>query len=123
MEFELLKGRFAVCALTEPVLPQGEFVSLTMSGGEVSLVCEEEYAPQTCKAETGWRALRVKGPLDFSLVGILGHIATVLADAGISLFAVSTYETDYVLVKQEYLNQAIEALKSKGHMVTLLTAG
>lgn len=117
MEFELLKGRFAVCALTKPVLPQGEFVSLTMSGGEVSLVCEEENAPSACKAELGWRALRVKGPLDFSLVGILAHISSVLAEAGVSLFAVSTYETDYVLIKEENATRAIEALKAKGHTV------
>ncbi len=117
MEFELLKSRFAVCALKEPVLPQGEFVSLTISGGEVSLVCEEEKAPQGCKAEFGWRALRVKGPLDFSLVGILAHISSVLAEAGVSLFAVSTYETDYVLVKEESAGRAIEALKENGHTV------
>lgn len=117
MEFELLTGRYAVCALTEPVLPQGEFVSLTMSGGEVSLVCEEDKAPQGCTAETGWRALRIKGPLDFSLVGIMAHVSQVLADKGISLFAVSTYETDYVLVKQENIKRSVEALKSKGHAV------
>ncbi len=117
MELELLTGRFAVCALDKPVLPQGEFVSLTMSGGEVSLVCEEDAAPQGCRAETGWCALRIKGPLDFSLVGIMAHISKILADEGISLFAVSTYETDYVLVKEEAIKRSIEALKNNGHTV------
>ena len=117
MEFELLKSRFAVCVLDKPELPQGEFVSLTISNGEISLVCEEEKAPRARKTEKGWRALRVKGPLDFTLVGIMAHISSVLADAGISLFAVSTYETDYVLVKEENIIRTIEALKEKGHTV------
>ena len=117
MEFELLENRFAVCALKKPELTEGEFVSLTMSGGEVSLVCEEDYAPQGCKAEKGWRALRIKGPLDFSLVGILAAVSAVLAEAGVSIFAISTYETDYVLVKQENLILSIEALKAQGYAV------
>ncbi len=117
MEFELLKKSYAVCALTAPYVPDGEFVSLTISGGEVSLVCEEEKSPENCTAETGWRALKIKGPLDFSLVGILAEIAAVLAQAGVSLFAVSTYETDYILVKQHSLQRAIDALTEKGHAV------
>lgn len=118
MEFELLKKHFAVCALTEPVLPNGEFVSLTMSGAEISLVCEEDKAPEGCKAETGWRALKIIGPLDFSLVGILADISSVLAQAKVSIFAVSTYETDYVLVKDESLKCALQALTAKGHTVS-----
>lgn len=117
MEFELLKKRLAVCLLSEPELPQGEFVSLTISGGEISLVCEEESVPKGCKAETGWCALRIKGPLDFLLVGILAHVSKVLADEHISLFAVSTYETDYVLVKEENLERTINALNAQGHSV------
>ena len=118
MNFELLNKRFAVCALTEPVLPDGEFVSLTMSGGEVPLVCEEEQAPKGCQAETGWRALKIMGPLDFSLVGILADVSTVLATAKVSIFAVSTYETDYVLVKEESLKRALQALEAKGHSIS-----
>jgi hypothetical protein len=117
MEFELLKSCFAVCTLTKPELPEGEFVSLTMSNGEISLVCEEEKAPQGCKAERGWRALRIKGPLDFSLVGILADVSAALADANVSIFAVSTFETDYVLVKQESLTRSIDALKVQGYTV------
>lgn len=115
MEFELLKKRFAVCALADPALPTGEFVSLTISGGEVSLVCEEDKAPVGCKAETGWRALKIIGPLDFSLVGIFADVSAVLAQAKVSIFAVSTYETDYVLVKEESLKRALQALETKGH--------
>ncbi len=117
MKFERLKGRYAVCALQEPVMPGGEFVSLTVSGSEVSLVCEEEKVPAGCNAETGWRALKVEGPLDFSLVGVMAHISSVLAETGVSLFAVSTYETDYVLVKEDRLQTAVEALTAQGHTV------
>ena len=117
MKFEMLKKRFAVCALTEPVLPDGEFVSLTLSGGEVSLVCEEEKAPRRCKAESGWRALKIMGPLDFSLVGILADISSVLAQAKVSIFAVSTYETDYVLIKEDSLERGLQALEAMGHTI------
>lgn len=117
MEFKLLKKRFAVCAPTEPKLPDGEFVSLTISDGEVSLVCEQDKAPEGCKMEAGWRALKIKGPLDFSLVGILADVSAVLAQAEVSIFAVSTYETDYVLVRQESLERALQALETHGHMI------
>jgi len=101
------------------VLPDGEFVSLTMIGGEVSLVCEEGKAPKGCIMECGWRALRIKGPLDFSLVGILANVSGVLAQAEVSIFAVSTYETDYVLVKQDSLEQAIKSLEAHGHTISV----
>ena len=118
MEFDLLKKRYAVCALAVPALPGGEFMSLTVSGGEVSLVCEEEKAPEGCTAETGWRALKIKGPLDFSLVGILADVSAALKQANVSIFAVSTYETDYVLVKARSLQRAVAALEAQGHTVS-----
>ena len=117
MKLILLKQRFAVCALEKPYLPDGELVSLTISGGEVSLVCEQDKRPSGCKAETDWRALKVQGPLDFSLVGILASLAGALAHAGVSIFALSTYETDYLLVKQHSLDKAIQALEQQGHTV------
>ena len=83
---------------------------------ECSLVCETDKAPANTVARAdGWRALRVLGTLDFSLTGILSGIATVLADAKVGIFAVSTYDTDYILVKQENLDRAIEALKLAGY--------
>jgi len=118
MEFELLNKRFAVCLLTEPFLPDGEFVSLTVSGGEISLVCEEEKAPEGCKTERDWRALKIKGPLDFSLVGILADVSALLAKVKVSIFAVSTYETDYVLVKEDSLKRAIQTLEAQGHTIS-----
>ena len=85
---------------------------------ELSLVCESARVPaQTLAREDGWRALRVDGTLDFSLTGILSKLATVLAEAQIGIFAVSTYDTDYILVKQENLDRAVEALKRAGYRV------
>lgn len=85
---------------------------------ELSLVCVTENTPaNTLAREDGWRALRVAGMLDFSLTGILSKIATVLADAQISIFAVSTYNTDYILVKGENLGPATDALRRAGYEV------
>lgn len=83
---------------------------------ELSLVCETERTPSNTTArEDGWRAMRIVGQLDFSLTGILSKIATALADAQIGIFAVSTYDTDYILVKRENLDRAVEALKRAGY--------
>ena len=85
---------------------------------ELSLVCETDRTPaNTLAREDGWRAMRIVGTLDFSLTGILSGIATVLAVAGVGIFAVSTYNTDYVLVKRENLDRAVEALKGAGYGV------
>ena len=83
---------------------------------ELSLVCETDRAPANAIArEDGWRAMRVVGTLDFSLTGILSGIAAVLADRKIGIFAVSTYDTDYILIKEENLDRAAEALKLAGY--------
>jgi hypothetical protein len=94
-----------------PTLPQGSFYSITRTADELSIVCEDVFVPQGYqKIEAGWRALKVEGPLNFSLTGILAALATPLAEAKISIFAISTYDTDYVLVKEENLIKAIEVL-------------
>ena len=83
---------------------------------ELSLVCETDRTPvNTTAREDGWRALRVAGTLDFSLTGILSKLATVLADAGVGIFAISTYDTDYILVKAENLDRAAAALNKAGY--------
>ena len=83
---------------------------------ELSLVCETDRVPaHTLAREDGWRALRIVGQLDFALTGILSKIATVLADARIGIFAVSTYDTDYILVKKENLVRAALALREAGY--------
>ena len=93
------------------------FYSITRTQDELSLVCEPAQVPAGSSPEPGWRALGVKGPLQFSEVGILAALAQPLALAGISIFVISTYDTDYVLVKAEHLRQAVDVLRESGHRV------
>ena len=84
---------------------------------EISLVCKTEDAPEkTTEREDGWRCFRIEGQLDFSLTGILSRISAVLADAGIGIFAVSTFNTDYVLVKARDLDRTVSSLKEAGYV-------
>ncbi len=119
----LLPESLAVCrlppdaSLHEP-LDGGSLFSVTRTVTELSLlVCAERDAPETDDREDGWRGLVVDGPLDFELVGILAELSGALADAGISLFVLSTFDTDYLLVKQDDLDAAIGALRQRGHTV------
>lgn len=83
---------------------------------EISLVCESTSVPgNTVERSDGWRGFRIEGVLDFSLTGILSGVASILAEEKIPIFAVSTYNTDYVLVKREYFNRALEALGAYGY--------
>jgi uncharacterized protein len=123
VSLRVLSGAYAVCRLppdrelTVPV-GAGELYAVTRTTDELSVVCEQTAAPADATVEPGWKAMVVAGPLDFSLVGILAAIADPLAAAGISIFAVSTYDTDYVLVKADQLDQAVAALRSAGHTLT-----
>ena len=116
----LAPERFAVCRLAPdapvPPLPLGaSLVALTLTPDELSLVTPEDAAPEGAKVEAGWRALRVAGPLDFSLTGVLASLAAPLAQAGIAIFVVSTYDTDYLLVRESTLDAALAALLAAGH--------
>lgn len=97
-----------------PKIPAG-FSSLSVAEGEVSLVCESTRLPQGyVKREDGWRAFMVQGPLDFSLVGILSRLSSILAERGIPIFVLSTFDTDYLLVKEEFFTKAVEAFLQSG---------
>jgi hypothetical protein len=96
---------------------QASFCSITRTREELSIVCPENLVPAEVKQENGWRALKVDGPLDFALTGILASLAGPLARAGVSIFALSTYHTDYVLVKDAQLAAAVQALQAAGHTV------
>lgn len=116
----ILNDHLAVCQLPagSPIPAwalNGEFFSVTRTAEELSIVCPEGKVPAGSKAERGWRALQVVGPLEFGLTGILAGIAGVLANAGISIFAVSTYDTDFILVKSAVLDEAVRALKAAGY--------
>lgn len=118
----LAPERFAVCKLPPdapiPPLPlHASLVSVTLTPEEVSLVLPEDAAPPHAAAERGWRALRVGGVLDFSLTGVLASLAAPLAQAGVSIFAVSTYDTDYLLMRELSLSVALDALRAAGHTI------
>jgi hypothetical protein len=93
------------------------FFSITRTAGEMSVVCPETSVPEGTESETGWRVLQVEGPLDLSLTGVLAALAGPLAEAEIPIFVISTFETDYLLVKAERLEAAVETLRRAGHRV------
>ena len=120
MRIEVLEPEFTVCRVTDysKVDLEGEFVFTGSTDGERSLVCPTTAVPDdTVSREDGWRAFRVSGTLDLSLVGVLRRIADVLADIGVPVFVVSTYDTDYVLVKEGLLDRALDALSAAGYAV------
>ena len=123
----LLPHRLAVCRFPARAeipdwvrtgeIPDGYLLALVRTPDELSIVCEERLAPPEVKAERGWRAFQVQGPLDFSLTGVLASVATPLAQSGVSIFAISTFDTDYILVKEAYLDRALQALEQAGFLV------
>jgi hypothetical protein len=93
------------------------FVSITRTTVELSIVCPESDVPEAVKCDRGWRCLKVAGPLDLSLTGVLAAMAAPLAEAQINTFAISTFDTDYLLVKDELFSVAVETLVRAGHRV------
>ena len=125
LRFSVLPGSFAVLRLAPdaevPVELLGPpFHSLTRTPAELSVVCPEgPHVPVAARVEAGWAVLSLVGPFPFELVGILASVLVPLARAGIGIFALSTFDTDYVLVKREGLDAAIAALSSAGHELVL----
>ena len=122
LRLSLLIGRMSVCRLDPTAeIPDwaitGGFFSVTRTTDELSVVCPEEAVPEDVRGERGWRVLKLEGPFEFSEVGVLASLTAPLAEASISLFALSTYDTDYVLVKEEQLESAVAALRGRGHEV------
>ena len=116
---EWLAGRFAVCRLDAAAAIPGwarggsDFLSITRTEAELSIVAVETLVPAEVTAERGWAAMRVLGQLDFSIVGVLAKLTGTLADAGIPCFAISTYDTDYILVKEKDAVRAAEVLGTR----------
>jgi hypothetical protein len=123
LPLELLPGTLAICRLEAaaplPAWAAGSSTFLTVSrtAEELSVTTVQAAVPAGVPCERDYRALRVRGPLPLDLVGILAAIADPLAEAGLSIFAISTYDTDYVLVKERDLNTAVRALERAGHRV------
>jgi uncharacterized protein len=96
---------------------RGPLWSITRSESELSVLCREDDVPSSASAERGWCAFEVAGPLDFSLTGVLASLVTALSEEEIPLFVVSTFETDYLLVREHDLHRSVEALTAAGHSV------
>ena len=116
-------GVYAVCRLAPdaavPAWAQGPgFSSVTRTADELSVVCPESAVPAGVRAERAWTLLQVAGPFPFTAVGILASVAQPLATAGVSLLALGTFDTDYVLIKRAQLDDARRALTAAGHVVS-----
>jgi len=116
-------ARFAPDASLPCEYVKSAFYSMSKTDEELSLVCEEKLLSSHAKAQRGRRLIRVEGTLAFSLTGILASLVTPLAEAAVSVFSVSTYDTDYLLVRDEDLDKAITALERAGHKVQRRTNG
>jgi len=118
----VLPDRFAICRLDpKSEVPSwsalGAFTSVSRSQDELSIVCPEANLPSGVTCERGWRVFKCEGPLDYGLPGIMASLAQPLADAGVPIFPIATYDTDYILVKEPHLETAINALTIYGHAV------
>ncbi len=109
--------RLAHAADVPPQAWRSAFFAITRTDEELSLVLPETVEIESEKSEAGWACFKVEGPLAFNLVGILASIAGALSEAGVPIFALSTFDTDYVLVKREQLQAASEALTAAGYQV------
>ena len=120
MELKKIDCRLTVCKVTEvsSINLEAEFYFIGKTDEEVSLVCKTEDTPiNTIEREDGWRGFRIQGVLDFSLIGILSKLSGILAEHKIGIFAVSTYNTDYILVKEENFERALNVLAAEGYVV------
>ncbi len=118
MEIKRLEHDFSICKVHDYSLvnPNDEFCFTGSTEEEKSFVCITERVPENCIIrEDGWKAFRIQGVLDFSLIGILSKIATILADNGIGIFAVSTYNTDYIFTKSADFQRAVDLLEGSGY--------
>jgi len=120
MDLKRLPYQFSVCKLksAEAFSTDKEFWFAARTDEEFSLVCKTSDCPvETLERDDGWRGFRIEGVLDFSLIGILSKISTILAENKVGIFAVSTYNTDYILVKEENFERAMNVLKESGYNV------
>ena len=120
MELKRIDCKLTVCKVTEvsSINLESDFYFIGKTDEEVSLVCKTEDTPiNTVERDDGWRGFRIQGVLDFSLIGILSKLSGILAENKIGIFAVSTYNTDYILVKEENFERALNVLAAEGYTV------
>lgn len=123
LDLIVLPGRLAVCRLDVGAdvpawATTGDFSVVARTAEEVSIVCAAAAVPPGVRAEGDWRALRVAGQLDFALIGVLAALTASLAEAAVPVFVISTFDTDYLLVREVHLHRAINALAAAGHRLT-----
>lgn len=122
LTMKLLEEKYGVCQLEAyDEIPEwaskGEFYSITKTRDELSIVSCQDNIPDGVKCQGDWRILKVQGPLDFSLIGILASISAVLAKQKISIFVISTYDTDYILIKEKDIKKSIDSLLAEGYNI------
>jgi uncharacterized protein len=121
MNLKVYSELYAICRLNPaavfPTWARGKFVSMVRTEDELSVVCEQNAVPSDIRCECDWRVLQVEGPMDLAIVGVLASLTKPIAEAGINLFAISTFDTDYLLVKAARLEAAKGALERAGHTV------
>ena len=120
MVLKKIEHKLSVCRVTDisDIDLNTDFYFIGKTDEELSLVCKTDAVPyKTIERDDGWRGFRIQGVLDFSLIGILSKLSGILAEHKIGIFAVSTYNTDYILVKEENFDRAMEALISEGYKV------
>lgn len=120
MEIKIIEKNFSICKVENfsQINLTDEYCFIGKTEDEMSVVCETDKVPANIiERDDGWRAFRIQGILDFSLIGILAKISAILAEEKIGIFAISTYNTDYILTKAENFPKAIETLKTKGYQI------
>lgn len=122
LRLSTLTETLAICRLppdaTLPSWPRGAFTSVTRTAYELSIVCDDDAPPLDVQAEHGWRGVKVEGPIPFEVTGVAAALVTPLAAAGISVFLVATFDTDYLLVKADRFPEAVDVLRAAGHDVS-----
>ena len=124
LSLSILPDMYAVCRMPSKIptptwATASSFYSVTQTSDETTIVCESKEVPSGVKAKRNWRMIKVEGPLDFSLTGILASLAVPLANVKISIFVISTFDTDYLLVQDKSLSKAILVLRESGHTVNV----
>ena len=122
LKFSFVPGNFAVCRLSagSPVPAwslQGSFFAIAGTSEELSVVCLAEFVPEGVQQDAGWICLKLAGPFPFSTTGILASFIQPLSDNGVPIFAISTFDTDYVLIKEDFAGAALDVLQAAGHEI------
>lgn len=121
MRLSILPGAVAVCRLPSdasvPEWARGAFLSITRTADELSIVCDDGAVPADVKAERGWRVLKLEGPIPFEMTGVASALLAPLAAARISIFLISTYDTDYLLLQAGTFARAVDVLRGAGYEI------